>query len=48
MLRPRDRQRSFYDADSVCERLIPQDSFYRKFKDIVWPLIEDEQFKDMF
>jgi len=48
MLRPRDRQRSFYDADSVCERLIPQDSFYRKFREIVWPLIEDEHFKDMY
>jgi IS5 family transposase len=48
MLKPRNRQRSFYDADSVCERLIPQDSFYRKFKEIVWPLIEDDQFEDMY
>ena len=48
MYKTRDRQRSFYDADSVCERLIPQDSFYRKFKGIVWPLIEDEQFETMY
>jgi transposase len=48
VLRPRDRQRSFYDAESVCERLIPRDSFYRKFKEIVWPLIEDEQFEVMY
>lgn len=48
MLRPRDRQGSFYDAEHVCERLIPPDSFYRKFRDSVWPLIEDELFEPMY
>ncbi len=48
MLKPRDRQVGFYDADYVCEQLIPQDSFYRKFREIVEPLIEDEQFETMY
>ncbi|MFB3887755.1 MAG: IS1182 family transposase [Thermodesulfobacteriota bacterium] len=48
MLRPRDRQVGFYDADYVCEQLIPSDSFYRKFKEIVEPLIHDEQFETMY
>jgi transposase len=48
MLRPRGRQGSFYDTEHVCERLIPPDSFYRKFRETVWPLIEDEQFETMY
>ncbi len=39
MLTPRDRQKSFYDADSMCEQLIPEGSFYRKLFEIVAPLI---------
>jgi len=48
MLKPRDRQIGFYDADYVCEQLIPSDSFYRKFREIVEPLIEDEHFETMY
>jgi transposase len=48
VLKPRDRQVSFYDADYVCEQLIPQDSFYRKFRENVEPLIGDEQFETMY
>lgn len=48
MLTPCARQRSFYDADSVCEQLIPEDSFYRKFREIVAPLIEDSMFESMY
>src|SRR5208337_5512848 len=48
MLKPRDNQGSFYDADYICEQLIPQDSFYRKFREIVWPLIKDEDFESMY
>ncbi len=48
MLKPRDRQIGFYDADYVCEQLIPEDSFYRKFREIVEPLIEDEHFETMY
>ena len=48
MLKSRDQQGSFYDADYICEQLVPQDSFYRKFREIVWPLIKDEDFESMY
>ena len=48
MLQPPDKQKSFFDTDYICEELIPQDSFYRKFRQIVWPLITDEMFADMY
>jgi transposase len=48
LLKPREKQGSFYDADYICEQLIPQDSFYRKFREIVAPLIKDKQFESMY
>lgn len=48
MLKQKMNQRSFLDANYLCDRLIPSDSFYRKFRDIVWPLIRDEQFEEMY
>jgi len=48
MFVPRSKQTGFFDADALCERLIPQDSFYRKFREIVWPIIDDDQFEDMY
>jgi len=48
MFIPRSKQKGFFDADALCERLIPQDSFYRKFREIVWPFIEDDQFESMY
>lgn len=48
MLNPGDRQNSFYDADQVCDRLIPPDSFYRRFRELVVPLIKDDQFESMY
>lgn len=48
MLKGPDHQRSFYDAEYLCERLIPADNFYRKFKEIVSPLIKDEDFDSMY
>src|SRR5512146_2503716 len=41
-------QASFYDSDLVCDRLIPPDSFYRKFSELVVPLIKDDQFESMY
>jgi len=35
MLKEPDNQGSFFDASCLCERLIPPDSFYRKFKEVV-------------
>ena len=48
MIKPREKQGSFYDADYICEQLIPQDSFYRRFREIVAPLIRDKQFELMY
>lgn len=48
MLKTKDTQMSFNDADYLCSRLIPDDSFYRKFREIVSPLIQDETFSDMY
>jgi len=48
MLKSPGSQGSFYDAEYLCEQLIPPDSFYRKFKEIVTPLIKDEDFDSMY
>jgi len=48
MLIPADHQRSFYNADQVCEQLTPPDSFYRRFREVVAPMIQDEQFRAMY
>jgi transposase len=48
LIKPREKQGGFYDADYICEQLIPQDSFYRKFREIVAPLIKDKQFESMY
>jgi transposase len=48
MIRKSNKQSSFIDADYICERLVPQDSFYRKFKELVTPLIKDEDFDGMY
>lgn len=48
MLKPHDRQGSFYDADYICEQLIPKDSFFRKFRELIWPLIKDKDFEPMY
>jgi len=48
MLKPRDSQGSFLDTEYICEDLIPEDSFYRKFREVVWPLVTDEMFVDIY
>lgn len=48
MLQLPDKQKSFFDTDYICEELILADSFYRKFRQLVWPLITDEMFADMY
>lgn len=48
MLKSREVQESFYDADHICEYLIPDDSFYRKFRNTIAPLIKDEHFDSMY
>ena len=50
MLDPSDSssQGSFYDPEYICDHLIPPDSFYRRFRDIVSPLINDAMFAEMY
>jgi transposase len=48
MLKSFEKQGSFYDSDYVCDQLIPPDSFYRKFREVVCPIIKDEDFEEMY
>jgi transposase len=48
MVKKSDSQRTFVDTDYICERLVPPDSFFRKFKELVTPLIKDEDFDSMY
>jgi len=48
VLKIQDSQMDFNDTDYLCSRLVPQESFYRKFRDIVSPLIKDEHFESMY
>lgn len=48
MLKSPERQGSFYDVEYICEELIPPESFYRKFKEVVWPLMDELDFETMY
>jgi transposase len=48
MFKPREKRSTFFDATYICEKLIPGDSFYRKFREIVWPIIKDDEFAPMY
>ena len=48
MFKPREKQSTFFDATYICEKLIPKESFYRKFREIVWPIIKDDEFAPMY
>ena len=48
MFKSKSDQGSFYDAEYLCEQLIPPDSFYRKFKELVTPLIQDADLGAMY
>src|SRR3989338_7524774 len=48
MLKSPERQGSFYDTSYICEELIPPESFYRQFKKIVWPLMDELNFEAMY
>jgi transposase len=43
-----DHQASFFDVDFLCESLIPPESYYRKFRELVWPLLTDDAFASMY
>lgn len=48
MLKNPERQASFYDAEYICEELIPTNSYYRKFKKMVSPLMDELDFETMY
>lgn len=48
MLTNPQRQGSFFDTEYICEELIPADSYYRKFKEIVSPLMDELNFETMY
>jgi len=48
MFKPREKQTTFFHASYICENLIPPDTFYRKFRELVWPLIDDDAFASMY
>lgn len=48
MLKNSERQASFYDVEYICEELIPPESYYRKFKEIVAPLMDELDFETMY
>jgi len=48
MLKPRQKQSTFFDTSYICKKLIPEDSFYRRFRELVWPLIDDKDFASMY
>lgn len=41
-------QHSFFDSDYYCDQLIPKTSFFRRFRDLVGPLILDEMFLELY
>ena len=48
MLKTPSLQASFYDAEYICEDLIPPESYYRQFRKTVWPLLDEEDFEQMY
>jgi transposase len=48
MLKSRCEQASFFGTDQVAEGLIPEGSFYRRFRELVWPVIRDDDFAALY
>lgn len=48
VLKGKKDQSSFLDADYYCEQLIPKASFFRRFRQLIDPLITDEMFKELY
>jgi len=48
MFKQRDKQMTFIDTDTICEELLPPDNFYRKFREIITPLVQDDTFSNMY
>ena len=48
MLDARPRQPSFFDTDQICKPLFPSESFWHQFRDLIYPLINDEDYACMY
>jgi transposase len=48
MLSARSRQPSFFDTDQICKPLFPPDSFWHRFRELIYPLINDEDYSCMY
>ena len=48
MLDARSKQPSFFDTDQICKPLFPPDSFWHQFRELVYPLINDEDYECMY
>jgi transposase len=48
MLSARSKQPSFFDTDQICKPLFPPDSFWHRFRELIYPLINDEDYACMY
>jgi transposase len=48
MLDASSRQPSFFDTDQICKPLFPPDSFWHRFRELIYPLINDEDYACMY
>ncbi len=48
MLDARSKQPSFFDTDQICQPLFPSESFWHQFRELIYPLINDEDYACMY
>lgn len=48
MLKTAEPKEDIYNTEALCDKLIPPDSFYRKFREVVWPLLKEDDFASMY
>ena len=48
MLDARSRQPSFFDTDQICKPHFPPESFWHRFREFIYPLINDEDYACMY
>jgi transposase len=48
MLDASSRQPSFFDTDQICKPLFPPESFWHRFRELIYPLINDEDYECMY
>ncbi|SDM17298.1 hypothetical protein SAMN04488692_11950, partial [Halarsenatibacter silvermanii] len=48
MMGKKSSQKSFHDADYICEDVVPKDSFYHSLHRLGSSLFDDEDFAEMY